>query len=358
MVQTFQYWRTDGTLNAAGPGIRILDSDDNYADVEYSYDGAMQQGYPANFAAYAGQNLTWLYATDVGRKVINYLVQGDRITIGFAMLGNNARAASPQASMNRIGYELYQGQRPGDRTRAAFQQRFGHPKGNAFDAALAQFASMINAQPLWDIERRPDDAGGIWSLAQGIADSFVQWANSKPKVSVSIPMGAMSDSEGAPALFNAGGSGLDITGPEVRAWLATGAIPARFGAPMRQQLRLATVVGLPIEQWGVPGGGCNSTVGFAIDPRSEMNQSRPPAIGLAHELVHAYVSAKGNQPGHEGPDDPTTVLFEFRCVGLGPWSSAAISENVFRDQWRMAVNQYKDVMDEPNRRIPGRRVRY
>lgn len=358
-MQTFQYWRTDGSLNAAQPGIRILSNDTNYSDVEYDYDGGTHTGYPAHFAAYTGDNLTYLYATGVGRKVIDYLLRRDLVTIGFAMLGNNARASSPEASMNRIAWELYGDKKPGTQTRAAFFRRFNKPSRSAADSLCAAFANMVNRQPLWDIDKRPGDAGGVWSMLQNMFDAYVRFAQTKPKVSVSIPPGVSDDSSGGPALFNHSPSGLDMTGPEIKAWMASGTVPGRFSDQMKTQLRLATLVALmPIEQHGVPGGGCSSTVGFAIDPQSEMNQQRPPAIGLAHELVHAYLSGKGNQPGHEGPVDPTTVLFEFRCVGMGPWEGAAISENAFRNQWSVAVNAHGATMDALNKRIPGPRVLY
>ena len=261
--------------------------------------------------------------------------------------------------MNRVAWELFRDQKPGAQTRAAFYRRFGKPASGEVDKLCASFAQMINRQPGWDISRRPGDAGGAWSVLQGVFDAFVRFAQTNPKVSVSIPPGEQDSSSGGPALFNPAPSGLNMTGPEVKAWLTAGTMPGRLGDPQKIQLRLATLVGLmPIDSWGVPGGGCASTIGFAIDPQSEMNRQRPPAIGLAHELVHAYFSAKGNQPGHEGPDDPTTVLFEFRCVGLGPWEGAAISENAFRRQWGQAVGAHGGTMDAPNKKIPGPRVIY
>jgi hypothetical protein len=360
VAQTFQYWRTDGSLNPAPPGIKILSADTNYNDVEYSHGGGIQRGYPATFAAYTGENLRYLYATDVGRKVINYLQNNDRIAIGFAMLGNNARALAPEGSMNRVGWELYSDKKPGPQTRAAFFRRFNKPPSNAVDGLCTSFAGMLNRQPLWDITKRPGDSGGAWSVLQSAFDALVRFTQTRPTVSVSIGAQlAPEESSGGPSLFQPAMSGLDVTGPEVKAWMMHGTAPARLSDTLKQQLRLATVVALaPLEQWGTPGGGSKSTIGFAIDPQSEMNQQRPPAIGLAHELVHAYLSAKGHQPGHEGPTDPSTVLFEFRCVGIGPWEGTAVCENAFRDQWSQAVSAYGTTMDAPNKRIPGKRVLY
>ena len=54
---------------------------------------------------------------------------------------------------------------------------------------------------------------------------------------------------------------------------------------------------------------------------------------------------------------PTTVLFEYRCVGLGPWANADISENKVREQWNAAFLAF-DPTDDRNRKMPGPRAYY
>jgi hypothetical protein len=67
-------------------------------------------------------------------------------------------------------------------------------------------------------------------------------------------------------------------------------------------------------------------------------QPRPPYIALAHELIHAYHNMRGEQPGHE-VDADSTVLYEYLCVGLGPWENNPgypITENAIRSSAGLA----------------------
>jgi hypothetical protein len=71
---------------------------------------------------------------------------------------------------------------------------------------------------------------------------------------------------------------------------------------------------------------------------------RPPAIGLAHELVHAEQAAYGRMrreivPNPGGPDpanpdkqDPTNA-FELEAVGVPPYDTYPVSENKIRAEW-------------------------
>jgi len=68
--------------------------------------------------------------------------------------------------------------------------------------------------------------------------------------------------------------------------------------------------------------------GVAYEP---MTINRPQAIGLYHELVHAYHAVRGRQPDSSDTD---VVLTEMLCVGLGPWANADYTENRLRSQWR------------------------
>jgi hypothetical protein len=98
---------------------------------------------------------------------------------------------------------------------------------------------------------------------------------------------------------------------------------------------------------------------MTYNPANEMNRERPPGVGLAHELVHAYFSARGEQPAQEQPGgNPPVVLFEFKCVGLGPWDGAAISENGIRSEWWRPLGRYCLAMDKQNRRLPSKREEY
>jgi hypothetical protein len=81
-----------------------------------------------------------------------------------------------------------------------------------------------------------------------------------------------------------------------------------------------------------PGAGSASRVYY--DPRKNFNSlgPRPAHFGLAHELVHHYYNMQGAQLSHsEDSAHFSTVLYEYMCVGLGPWAGATISENAIRN---------------------------
>ena len=100
--------------------------------------------------------------------------------------------------------------------------------------------------------------------------------------------------------------------------------------------------------YGGATAGSRSSSGVMFNVKNEKhNEKRPPAIGLAHELVHAYYNATGMQPGFDN-DSVTTVLYEMICVGLGPWdnelseNATRFSENRFRKEWHHVRDLIKD----------------
>lgn len=98
---------------------------------------------------------------------------------------------------------------------------------------------------------------------------------------------------------------------------------------------------------GTPGAGTDATVSYNPDRTSigtEDWETRPPAIGLAHELVHAEQAGKGNmktgQDDNDGrPDatDPTkkdqTNKRELEAVGVPPYDQYPYNENKIREEW-------------------------
>ncbi len=83
---------------------------------------------------------------------------------------------------------------------------------------------------------------------------------------------------------------------------------------------------------GTPGAGSNSTVSYnpdttQIDDGSEPWMTRPPEVGLGHELVHADDAANGQQvPG----ETDGTRNRERQAVGLPPYETKDPSENGMR----------------------------
>lgn len=65
--------------------------------------------------------------------------------------------------------------------------------------------------------------------------------------------------------------------------------------------------------------------------KADMLLDRPPAIALAHELVHAHYAINGLQPDRS---DTNVVLTEMACVGIGPWlAGGGCTDNGLRDEW-------------------------
>jgi len=95
-------------------------------------------------------------------------------------------------------------------------------------------------------------------------------------------------------------------------------------------------------------------------PNFVSNTERPPGVGLAHELIHAYWSVRGEQLGWT-VDTDTTVLFEHKCVGIGHWDSRLgprMCENQIRDEWFGNTARLFNMSDRVNRSRPSRRAFY
>jgi type VI secretion system secreted protein VgrG len=95
---------------------------------------------------------------------------------------------------------------------------------------------------------------------------------------------------------------------------------------------------------GTPGKGADSTVSFSPDKNSTSKGKRPPAIGLAHELIHAAHNAKGTRDASmvdndkkPDPADPSKIAQhkkeEIRTVGIAPFDKEPYSENSLRSEW-------------------------
>ncbi len=98
---------------------------------------------------------------------------------------------------------------------------------------------------------------------------------------------------------------------------------------------------------GTPGKGTGSTIEFNPDRKKIGDQkweTRPPAIGLAHELIHAEhgatgTMARGDAPNDNKPDptDPTKIQQykreEVGTVGVLAKDNPAYTENKIRSEW-------------------------
>jgi type VI secretion system secreted protein VgrG len=98
---------------------------------------------------------------------------------------------------------------------------------------------------------------------------------------------------------------------------------------------------------GKPGKGTDSIVSYNPDRKKIGNQKwekRPPAIGLAHELIHADQAAHGtmslgeaDNDSKKDPSDPTKFakanLREIEAVGIPPNDKRDFTENKIRSEW-------------------------
>jgi len=83
---------------------------------------------------------------------------------------------------------------------------------------------------------------------------------------------------------------------------------------------------------GTPGPGSNTTVEYNTGEwnpygGTEAWMNRPPAIGLAHEMVHAWTGMNGTRALGKTAG---VNRRELQATGLGEFSSAALTENRFR----------------------------
>lgn len=153
-----------------------------------------------------------------------------------------------------------------------------------------------------------------------------------------------------PAFLNNNGAAVDAAG--LQQWFNTGSIcdfVANLGPPIHNVERLDFIknaVVILLHAKSPAGRGGSSVINFDVRDWSQNTSGRPqwintmadrpPAIGLAHELIHAYHNMRGDQPGRE-KDHFSTTLFELLCVGVGPWATYPVTENAIRQAWPPVV---------------------
>jgi hypothetical protein len=74
---------------------------------------------------------------------------------------------------------------------------------------------------------------------------------------------------------------------------------------------------------GRDGTGTTSAIFYNPNVYQTPDGDRPPFIGLAHELIHAYHNLIGDTPATRHED-------EFRVAGLEPYEDETITENKIR----------------------------
>ena len=161
--------------------------------------------------------------------------------------------------------------------------------------------------------------------------------------------------------------GAAITGQVIRDWLAKtdGGAFATFLRTDTTQRDAVVLVdyfrsALIMLLYGrsVPGASADTTVQFNtaynVTDKTDPAVERPPAVGLGHELIHAYNVACGAQPGMPIYHF-STMLAERLCVGLPPFDDVAIHENLLRRDWPSVAGKASVPFDQTS---PGPRLVY
>ncbi len=139
--------------------------------------------------------------------------------------------------------------------------------------------------------------------------------------------------------------GARLTGQNLFNWLSDQGFAA-FNANLRTfarthqgvLVRQYFLLALALVLFPAAPAGRGSAAGVEFHVRNELDNVlaapsfRPPAIGLAHELMHALHYTRGTAPGFDQGHFTTTAA-ELRFVGITPFQNEPISENQVRAQW-------------------------
>lgn len=107
------------------------------------------------------------------------------------------------------------------------------------------------------------------------------------------------------------------------------------GVPLRDMFLLALCTTLGYS-YAPAGKGTGTTIAFCVQNIGDnvigSADFRPPAIGLAHELVCAMHAAAGTSPGLPTADFSATAV-GLMVAGIGPSAIDAVNENAIRRDW-------------------------
>lgn len=125
-----------------------------------------------------------------------------------------------------------------------------------------------------------------------------------------------------------------VTAQMIQNWCTNAAV---FPAPLvgQQAEDAAVIIGTLLRNSAVAGPGAHTGVRWSptsvqFTDTNGVVQNRPPYIAMGHELIHALHNQRGDQPGHE-IGTYSRVLYEYCCVGLGPWAGGLHTENALRN---------------------------
>lgn len=346
MAQTVEYWRpTTGNYHDQRPGIAVLTNDTNWHELNMDTGMYVAAPFPAGFRNQVRDALTYINRTPSGSQVLNGIMWSHhQVDITPTSLGNNVQSVNQPQAVNRVAQELLANGIPGANVAAAFGQLEVAPNVRA-----AWLGQAINTSPRWSLDRLPGLGRGFKAWLQSVrqyVNTWLLWSDSNEGYFRSQTLGRP---------WGVGAYNIGITTNEVQAWLNGNPLPPRLNQPPQQHAILATIVAL---RDGAPrNNGSSAHVRWNPSDNNPLNARRPPAIGLGHELIHAYFTCLGAQYGYDD-GHYSTVLFEYRCVGLGPWDEFPQSENALRREWWTHAVPYIPVNDRRNRKAPPKRIKY
>lgn len=343
-MQTIKHWHYmfGNKPSFSSTSLAVLTDDTSYTTNDPRTGRARFADFPAGFESAVFNALHWLSHTYTGMTVLRTLSgSGPTVTICPSEVSNSCRSTSPGEALNKVALELLINGRPGSETKAALARKCSDQRQRP-----AWLATQINESPRWRLDDIPGIGGGFTGFAERARLKMNQWL-----LWSDTNEGYFSDKLWGSS-WSQTTNNLGITPRVISRWLDRGT-PLPENA--KEHVITSTIVAL--KDTSASGGTSGSTVGWNIDPDYELNGRRPPAIGLGHELIHAYYSKKGMQCGLDSGHF-STVLFEYLCVGLGPWDESRLSENSLRKEWFAQAVPKIPKTDTQNRKATPKRIKY
>ena len=113
---------------------------------------------------------------------------------------------------------------------------------------------------------------------------------------------------------------------------------------LQEDIIRALYVPYPSQPICTPGNGCSATVHIDVDSERscwfDKEVTRPPVVGLVHELIHAWRNTRGLRYFGDMPKTPGTGKAddEVMTTGFPPYHNEKFSENVFRGLMKIKVD--------------------
>lgn len=304
------YWNGSKTISDVPPGIAILTNDTRKKSRQ------INEPFPIDFKERVLQNLEYLYLLPTGKILLEELLRFSR---------NN--------SLNEHVFILPQ---PSHRGNSIAYQDPSHALHMVADELLRQDTKKhLNVAVALE---RATDALELEDPYQWLADQI----NQMPQLKY---LGMPEDKSYLQE------KGIVFSKKDIENWLN-----GQLDIKDEIKTHFLNSVIIALQKYSTSNTGTGSIIRWNPAPAYKTNQRRPIAIGLGHELCHAYYNAIGMQPGYQDFDE-STVLYEYLTTGLGVWKEVEISENALRREWNGILSQIP-ATDVLNHKTVERRLYY